>query len=206
MEQRDGTWSGKLYAQSDKPLAFTLEPRNDLLIATPPNRQTAMKNPATPFTFDGLSISGEMVHSSDERFKGKALVVDIMGTWCHNCLDEAPLLEQIQKQYGSKGLEVAGLSFEISGDRELAKKNLKLYQDRFGLTYTLLFCGSLDDANVKNRLQTQLDNFFAYPTTLFIDRQGKVQSIHSGFKGPGTGAEYQLQIREFHDLARQLVD
>src|SRR6266704_2993546 len=56
-------------------------------------------------------------------------------------------------------------------------------QDRAGLTYTMLFCGSLDDGNVNKRLRSQLNNFFAYPTTLFIGRDGKVRAINSGFKG-----------------------
>jgi hypothetical protein len=102
-------------------------------------------------------------------------------------------------------LEVVGLSFEISDDPTLAKKNLQLYKDRFGLTYTLLFCGSLDDDNVNKQVRSQLDNFFAYPTAIFTDNNHKVQSIHSGFKGPGTGNEYHSQIREFQDLGAKLV-
>ena len=98
-----------------------------------------------------------------------------------------------------------GLSFEISDDPELGKKNLKLFQDRLGLAYTLLFCGSTEDANVESRLRTQFENFFAYPTTLFIGRDGKVRTVHSGFKGPGTGEEFNAQVREFQALAAELV-
>jgi thiol-disulfide isomerase/thioredoxin len=164
-----------------------------------------MKNPETSFRFEGVSASGETLHSSDDRFKGRPLIVDIMGTWCHNCIDESPLLQELHAKYGKDGLQVVGISFEITDDLELAKRNLKLYQDRLGLTYTMLFCGSLDDENVKNRLRSQLDNFFAYPTTLFIGRDGKVQTIHSGFRGPGTGEEFQAQVQEFHELAEKLV-
>ncbi len=206
MAQRDGMWSGVVYTHSDKPRSFTLQPITDLIIENPPERRTAMKNPAARFTFEGISISGETVRSEDERFRGKALVIDIMGTWCHNCLDSAPLLQQLQDEYQNKGLQVVGLSFEISDDAELAKKNLKLYQNRFGITYPLLFCGSVDEQNVKSRLRTQLDDFFAYPTTIFVNREGKIQSVHTGFKGPGTGEEFQSQMREFYNLAKQLVD
>ena len=103
-------------------------------------------------------------------------------------------------------MEVVGLSFEISDDRAVAKKNLQLYKDRFGLTYTLLFCGSIDDENVKKQIENQLDNFFAYPTAIFVDRNHRVQAIHSGFKGPGTGDEFQRQIREFEELTGKLVN
>ena len=164
-----------------------------------------MKNPKAEFAFSGVSLSGETVRDTDERFKGKALIVDIMGTWCHNCLDEAPVLQRLQEQFGKDGLEIIGLSFEISDDPAQARKNLQLYKNRFGLTYTLLFCGTLDDENVKKQIHSQLNNFFAYPTTIFIDKNHQVQTIHSGFKGPGTGDEFQRQIREFEELARKLV-
>jgi thiol-disulfide isomerase/thioredoxin len=206
LERSGENWSGNFYFQNDKPRAFTLERRTTLDIAAPANFQTSMKDPAAAFTFDGVSISGETVRGTDDRFKGKPLIIDIMGTWCHNCQDEAPLLQDLQAQYGRAGLQVVGISFEVADDAELGKKNLKLYQDRLGLTYTLLYCGSIDDSNVNRRLKNQLNNFFAYPTTLFIGRDGKVKTIHSGFKGPGTGAEYQSQIEELHQLAESLLN
>jgi thiol-disulfide isomerase/thioredoxin len=206
LEQDAGTWSGTFYAASNaKPRPFVLQPRPDLNIPPPPSMRTAMKNPKAEFAFSGISLSGETVRDTDERFKGKALIVDIMGTWCHNCLDEAPALQRLQEQFGKDGLEIIGLSFEISDDPAQARKNLQLYKNRFGLTYTLLFCGSIDDENVKRQIHSQLNNFFAYPTAIFIDKNHQVQSIHSGFKGPGTGDEFQRQIREFEELARKLV-
>ena len=207
LEQSAGKWTGKFYAASnDEPRAFRLEPRANLDIEPPASLQTRMKNPNAPFTFSGISLSGETVRSTDDRFKGKALLVDIMGTWCHNCLDSAPLLQQLHDRYGKDGFEVVGLSFEISDDPALAKKNLQLYKERFGLTYTLLFCGSLDDANVEKQLSSQLENFFAYPTSIFIDRKQSVRHIHSGFKGPGTGDEYQRQVQQFDQYAKELLN
>ena len=205
LEQRSGMWTGNYFFHNDKPRGFTLSAQADIDSLPLPNRRTTMKNPEAGFTFEGLSISGETIRSSNDRFKGKPLIVDIMGTWCHNCLDSGPLLDELQKQYAKDGLQVIGISFEISDDVDLAKKNLQLFKERNGLTYTMLFCGSLEDENVNKRLRGQLNNFFAYPTTLFVGRDGKVQAIHSGFKGPGTGEEYQAQIREFHELAEKLV-
>jgi len=199
------SWTGRFYAASNpKPRAFALGARADAA-SQPDFKKTKMKDEIAPFSFSGVSLAGETVRHTDERFKGKALIVDIMGTWCHNCLDEAPVLQRLQNEFGKDGLEVVGLSFEISDDPVLAKKNLQLFRDRFGLTYTLLFCGSLDDENVKKQLHSQLDNFFAYPTAIFIDKNHKVRAIHSGFKGPGTGDEFQNQIKEFEDLAASLA-
>jgi hypothetical protein len=120
-------------------------------------------------------------------------------------MDESPVLQELHTQYGKDGFEVVGLSFEITDDAELGRKNLTLYRDRFKLTYPLLYCGSVDDSNVDKQLKNQLDNFFAYPTTLFIDKKGKVQTVHSGFQGPGTGDQYPVQIQKLHELAEQAI-
>lgn len=201
----DGTLRGKYYAASnDKPQNLVLRPRADLNIELPARQQTAMKDSTSEFAFSGVSLDGETVHNTDDRFKGKALIVDIMGTWCHNCLDEAPLLEQLQREHGKDGLEIVGLAFEISEDPALAKKNLQLFKDRFGLTYTLLFCGSLDDENIRKQIHSQVDHFFAYPTTFFMDKKHRMQFIHSGFNGPGTAEGFQAQIKEFHNAVRRL--
>jgi thiol-disulfide isomerase/thioredoxin len=206
LEPNAGAWSGKFYAASNaKPIVFTLQPKTDLNVELPVSRRPVMKDASAEFVFSGVSLDGETMRNTDERLKGKALILDIMGTWCHNCLDEAPVLNELQQEFGKDGLEVVGLSFEIGDDPAVAKKNLQLFKDRFGLTYALLFCGSLDDGNVKQRLHSQIDNFFAYPTAIFIDKNHKVRSIHSGFKGPGTGGEFQSQIREFRQLAADLV-
>ncbi len=164
-----------------------------------------MRDPAAPFAFSCSSLAGETVRNTDERFKGKALVLDIMGTWCHNCMDESPVLQELHTQYGNDGFEVVGLSFEVMNDAELGRKNLALYRYRLGLTYPLLYCGSVDDADVDSQIRNQLENFFAYPTTLFVGRSGKVQAVHVGFRGPGTGDQFPLQIQKLHELASMAV-
>jgi thiol-disulfide isomerase/thioredoxin len=167
--------------------------------------QTSMKNPNGTFEFACSSLEGEPVRHTDERFRGKALVVDIMGTWCHNCLDEAPVLQQLEEEFQKDGFEVVGLSFEVSDDPAIGTKNLNLYRERFDLTYTLLFCGGMDDANLDARLKSQLNNFFAFPTTLFIDKGGKVRTIHAGFRGPGTGELYPAQVQKLYELAGRVL-
>jgi thiol-disulfide isomerase/thioredoxin len=148
---------------------------------------------------------GDTITNLDARFKGKALIIDIMGTWCHNCMDAAPLLQKLYTDFNKQGLEVVGLSLELSGELQTARKNLLLYEERYGITFPVLFCGSLDNANVEARLRSQLNNFSAYPTTIFVDRNGIVQYIHEGFKGPGTGEEYQRQVDLYYETVEKIL-
>ena len=204
-EQEHGRWTGRYYARQLGPYPFRLEPRPSLPEGPLDNKRTRMINPASPFRFRGITADGDTVSSTDERFKGKVLIIDIMGTWCHNCLDEAPLLEQLYHEFHDQGLEIVGLSFEISDNLDVGKKNLHLYRERHRLTYPLLFAGSLDEANVQSSIRSQLKDFFAYPTTIFAGRDGRVHKVHWGFKGPGTGEPYQHEVEVFYQTVKDLL-
>jgi thiol-disulfide isomerase/thioredoxin len=187
-------WSGLYYSFKSTPVLLTLVPLTTSPKTAEAASSTKMKNPDKPFSFSGISSSGEAITNNDERFKGKALIIDLMGTWCHNCNDAAPVLQEIFLEYKDRGLEVVSLAFEMKDDFEKAKKNFSLFAKRHKITYPILFCGSTAKENVEQKIRQHLDNFLGYPTALFIDRNGKVQHVRVGFNGPGTGDEYAREI------------
>ncbi len=205
LKQQSTTWSGNLYARNGRPMTFTLVPRSTDAPEPKLEHTTSMKTPKAPFSFFGTTSSGQVVSSMDNFFKDKALVIDIMGTWCYNCMDATPLLQQLYSEFGKEGLEVVGLAFEISDNPELAKKNLTLFKKRYGIAYTILFCGNTKDENIEPKLRAQLNDFYGYPTTLFVDKKGLVKEIHVGFKGPGTGEEYQHQVQQYYKIVKDLL-
>jgi thiol-disulfide isomerase/thioredoxin len=201
----EGSWKGKYYARQFPPDVFTLVPQPGAEKEQLDKRRTRLKDARKPFQFEGLTIEGDTVRNTDTRFPGKALIVDIMGTWCHNCLDEAPLLQRLYEEFHDDGLEIVGLSFEVTEDPALGRNNLAIYKKRHGLTFPLLYAGSLEQEHVDQALHSQLEDFFAYPTTLFIDRKGRVKDIHWGFKGPGTGDDYQHEVERFYKLVKEIL-
>ncbi len=206
VQYEDGGWKGRYFTRNLPPQKLSLEPRVELFARPAGVRDTRMKNPRTPFVFEGITADGETITNADERFKGKVLIVDIMGTWCHNCLDAAPLLQQLYHDHKGQGLEVIGLAFELKNDYILAQKNFRIYAKRHGITYPILFAGSTDRKNVDERLRSQLDDFFAYPTSIFIGRDGRVKKIHPGFSGPGTGEDYHREIENYTRTVRELLN
>jgi thiol-disulfide isomerase/thioredoxin len=203
--QAGSSWKGTMYVRNDPPVQLTLESRPTLREKNSITQETQIKRSGIPFAFSGITADGDSLTHDSKRFKGKALIIDIMGTWCHNCMDEAPILQQLYEEYKDKGLEVVGLSFEINDDANQARRNLSLYQKRFGLTFPLLFCGSTADKYVDPKLRDQMINFYAYPTALFVDKKGKVRFIHVGFKGPGTGEEFQAEVKHLYEVVKQLT-
>ncbi|MGA3242997.1 MAG: TlpA disulfide reductase family protein [Bacteroidota bacterium] len=198
-------WSGTLYYRMPPSVAVTLEQRSSKTLGPSSEKKTALRDPRKPFAFSGVTVMGDTITNLDKRFKGKVVIIDIMGTWCHNCMDASPLLQKLFTEFNKQGLEVVGLSLELTDDFNAARKNLLLYEERYGITFPVLYSGSLDNANVEARLRAQLNNFFAYPTTLFVGRDGTVQLIHEGFKGPGTGEEYQNEVNLYYETVQKLL-
>lgn len=77
-------------------------------------------------------------------------------------------------------------------------------KNRYKANYELLFGGEVGKENVANALP-ELDNFSSYPTTIFIDKAGKVRKIHTGFNGPATGLFYDEFKKDFNALVDSLL-
>lgn len=156
------------------------------------------------FDFKLPDLDGETVSLADERFQGKVVILNVFGSWCPNCHDEAPLLADWYRRYHGRGLEIVGLAFEVTGDDERDREFVRRYAERHGIEYPLLLAGSSDKAAAANVLE-ELDRIVAYPTTVFIGRDGRVREIHSGFAGPGTGEHHERLVAELTELVERLL-
>jgi thiol-disulfide isomerase/thioredoxin len=145
-----------------------------------------------------------MISLSDDRFKNKVVVLQIMGTWCPNCLDESKYLAQYYKEH-SKDLEIIGLAFEYVKTEEKAFANINRLKERIGITYPILLAqvGSSSKAKANDKLP-MLNHVLSYPTTIILDKNGKVRKIQTGFNGPATGERYTKFKAEFESLIANL--
>ncbi len=186
---------------------FTAERAQDAAAADPnllAGSLTRVKDPQQPFQFSGVNSSGRTINQDSSEFKGKPVIVDIFGTWCPNCHDEAPLLEQLYRKYQSQGLVIVGLAYEYVDDTARDLRQIALYRDKYGLSFPLLLAGTTDEGQIAKTLP-QLVHFGAYPTTVFLDREGRVHAIHAGFAGPSTGEKYQEVQQHMDQLTREIV-
>jgi thiol-disulfide isomerase/thioredoxin len=168
---------------------------------TDPDLHTTMRDPAEAFRFSFPDLNGRTVSNTDARFHGKVTVVEITGSWCPNCHDEAPFLEEMYRKYGAQGLEIVSLSFE-EADQLKNPTRLRAFVKRYGIEFPVLLCGEPEEANTR---LSQLVNWNTWPATLFIDRQGKVRGIHSGFPSPGSGDLFRQAKDEFNVEAGRLL-
>ncbi len=155
------------------------------------------------FSFPGLD--GKKVSLSDERFKNKVVIVQIMGSWCPNCMDETSYLVNYYKKYQPKGVEIVGLAYERSKDFNKASATLTQLKNRFNIPYPLLITGYTPDKEEAAKSLPALTKVVSFPTTIIIDKKGDVRKIHTGFSGPATGEHYIAFINEFEKLTNDLV-
>ncbi|MEP7339746.1 MAG: TlpA disulfide reductase family protein [Acidobacteriota bacterium] len=170
-----------------------------------PANYTRMSNPGEPLQFSFPDLDGKTVASTDDRFKNKVVVVSITGSWCPNCHEEAPFLQEMYDRYKAQGLEPVALAFEYTGETARDLEQVKIFAKRYGLTYPVLLAGSTEEGQIQKKLP-QLVNFGAYPTTIYIGRDGLVKRIHAGFEGKATGERFTKLKSDTEELIKELLD
>lgn len=154
------------------------------------------------FTFPDLD--GKSVSLSDEKYKGKVVVIEIMGSWCPNCIDQITFLSPWYKANKDKGVEAIALAFEAKDDPAFAKNALTKLKNRYDIQYDILFAGKTGPTAVADKLPA-IDKFLAFPTTIIVGRDGKVKEIHTGFSGKGTGQFYEEYVKKWNEDLAKLI-
>lgn len=168
---------------------------------TDPDHHTTVKDASEAFKFSFPDLNGKIVSNADARFQGKVVLVNVTGSWCPNCHDEAPFLAELYRKYRSQGLEVVALSFE-EDDQLTNPTRLRAFMKEYGIDYTVLLAGTPDDRDAK---LTQPVNLNSWPTTFFVGRDGRVRFVHAGFPGPASGDLYRQAAHEFYSQVESLL-
>ena len=167
---------------------------------------THLREGETSLNFKFKNTKAEFVSIKDEKYKNKVVVVQILGSWCPNCMDETAFLSKFYNRNKQRGFEVIGLSYERYDNFEDSKKALAVYQKRFNVQYPFLITGvKPSDPQIVEKTLPQIDKIASFPTAIFIDKKGNVRKIHSGYDGPGTGKFYEAFVKEFNEYINELL-
>ncbi|MEY3591704.1 MAG: hypothetical protein RLZZ38_672 [Bacteroidota bacterium] len=132
----------------------------------------------------------------DLNKQNQVTLIQIMGTWCPNCIDESHLLNELQIQYGAKGLRVIGLAFEVGNDSKKQRSRLNKFVKDLGINYNVYLAGT-SSKEAAAAYFPMLNGIMSFPTSILVDRNGKVLAIHTGFSGPATGQAYNDLVQKF---------
>jgi peroxiredoxin len=178
--------------------------QNDNAALPDPYGLTLLKDGYKSFDFSFPDVNGNLVSLKDKKFKNKVVIITITGSWCPNCIDEAGFLAPWYKANQKRGVEAIAIHYERQTDTAFVRKVLTRFRKRFDITFTQVIAGKADKQYVASSLPA-LNTFLAFPTTIIVDKKGKVAKIHTGYSGPATGKYYDEFVKEFNSEIDSLL-
>jgi len=166
---------------------------------------TFLKDGYDKITFSFPDLNKTSVSPSDEKYKNKVLILQIFGSWCPNCMDETKFLSQWYNENKDRGVEILALAYERKDDFTYASERVKKMKDKLNVPYDFVIAGVNDKQKAAKTLP-MLNAILAFPTTIFIGKDGKVKHIRTGFEGPGTGAYYDEFRQRFNEVVNELLN
>lgn len=176
---------------------------NETIELTNPDDLTYLED-STTFHFDLKDLEGSLFSFPNPETDNKVVIIQLMGTWCPNCLDETVFYKALYDKYHDQGLEIISIGYEIGDTFEEHSACINRLKDKLGLDYTFLVGG-----NARKDLASEhfymLNKVISFPTSIYIGRDGKVKRIHTGFNGPGTGNYYSKYVKATNALIESLL-
>lgn len=200
----DSTMVGEFQSGNHWKEPFTAK-RNETYELPDAKDLTYIKEGYDEFNFSFPDSTRKMISLTDEALNGNVRIVQIMGTWCPNCLDES----KYYSNYANNNPDVkfVALAFEYAKTKDKAFNNIKRLQKRLNIPYPILLAqfGTSDKKKAQEKLP-MLNHVLSYPTSIFIDKKGKVRRIHTGFNGPATGSKYIAFKKDFEAFVSELLE
>jgi len=201
----DSTMNGVFYSGNHWQEPFVAS-RNEDYELPGANDLTFLNEGYDKFAFSFPDAEGNMISLEDVSFQDKVVIVQLMGTWCPNCLDETKYYTAYINENKSENVAFVSLAFEYATTEEKAFTAISKLKERVGVPYPILLAqyGSSSKKKAQEKLP-MLNHVLSYPTTIFIDKKGTVRKIHTGFNGPATGDKYKDFVKEFESFVAELA-
>lgn len=177
--------------------------RNSAWHLRDPDSLSTVEADTAPIDLHFTTIDGITVGTATAG-EGQVVVLQVMGSWCANCMDESMLFNELYARHHAQGLEMIALGFEKTDDPLASVRSLERFRQRLGIRYPIVHAGRASAKDVRAVLP-MLKDFMSYPTSIVIDRKGRVRRVHTGFYGPGTGEHYVRFKKEFEEFLEELL-
>lgn len=156
------------------------------------------------FHFKLKDLKGTDFIFPSEEYKNKATIIQIMGTWCPNCIDETKFLKEMYEKYHQQGLEIISVAYETPTTFEEQVYKINLLKTRLNLHHPFLVGGQANKLLASEQF-SMLNAVVSFPTAIFINKKGEVEKVHTGFNGPGTGQIYLNYKAETEKFIQELL-
>jgi thiol-disulfide isomerase/thioredoxin len=154
--------------------------------------------------FKFQNLEGDSVEFPNSNYNDKAVLIQIFGTWCPNCMDETVFLSDWYNNYKKDDVKILALAYERKNDLNYAGERINKMKKRLNVNYDFLFAGGSDKEYASSTLP-MLNTIISFPTLIILDKEHNVRKIHTGFSGPGTGEYYEKFKLEFDQIMDEIL-
>ncbi|MDZ7806647.1 MAG: TlpA disulfide reductase family protein [Gracilimonas sp.] len=139
-----------------------------------------------------------------EQYKGKVLIVQLMGTWCSNSQDQTRYLTEWLAKHPDSNVEILAVNYEANYSVEYGLHRIQAYKKHLNIPYDMILGGPLSKTKAAEPFSF-MDEILAFPTLVFIDKDGYARYVHSYFTGPATGSFYEEFDKRFNTIINELT-
>lgn len=177
--------------------------KNDTFSLKDPNELTYLTKDT--FKFEFPTVENDTFNYPNTDLRGKVTIIQVLGTWCPNCMDETSFYKELYNKYNEQGLEIVGVAYEYPSTFNEQALRVKNCTENLELPYTILIGGQASKSDASSDFN-MLNEISSFPTSIFINKKGEIVKIHTGFNGPGTGDVYSEYVKETNSLIEKLLN
>lgn len=204
-----GTLDGSHFVTMHADLAAPDHMTGEIFLNRERTRFTATRARSLPYTevqppLVDVDLNGWNLPALDqERYRGKPVILEFFGTWCSSCNDAVPLFKELYERYRPQGLEILGVSVEMSEDMGYVVPLVERYRKRHDIRWETI--AVTDYTHFQDELMRPFPDSFALPLTIFFRRDGSAEAVRAGFIGPASPEDHATMRAEFDRLAQAIV-
>ena len=199
----DSSLDGVFYSGTHYQEKWVASTNNNFKLADP--YSITSHDESQPVHFSFPDTDSVLFNFPDSSLLNKVVILQIIGSWCPNCLDETQFFTSLYNNYHHKGLEIVALAYEKQDTFNKKANRVMKLKNHFNAGYPFLIAGNSSKKEVEKTLPF-LTNVASFPTTIYIDKLGKIRRIYSGFYGPGTGRYHEIFSKETHLFVESLLE
>lgn len=196
------TWSGVFHYENGYSENWTATYKEEASLPNPFSLVTVEPETHKPY-YDILTAGGEYDAIEPDILDGKVVIIQLMGTWCPNSLDQTKYLTEWYRTQNQEDVSLIAITYE-PGNKAYAQNRINTYSELLKISYPLYIGGSMSKGQAALAFPN-MGKINAFPTLIMIDKQGYIRYIDSYFNGPATGVYYHEFDNTFNKKVTKLL-
>ena len=155
--------------------------------------------------FDILTAGSGFNTLNPDDFLGKVTIIQLMGSWCPNSLDETNYLTTWYTKNKDKGIEVLAVFYEMNYSKAYGMRRMHEYVAHNAIPYPTALGGPANKGQAALAFPF-VSKLQAFPTLVILDKLGQARYMHTYFQGPATGEYYEQFDQRFREIVEELLE